>query len=351
MGGNPTTFAGLRPRLRRRSGTRSTRARCCSTRRCTTRPRSGRLDCTRATRTPRTAAPPPTDLAKACWAGGTIQIYVNTTLPAGITYAAVRDGGQRRVPEPHRPGQPGQAGRPQDPEEGGAAQRRRHRLAAPEPQRRRRRRPRPPYQSDAATPGQTIALSHFFGQHGYLPNYVDLPHNINMHATFVAAGPGIRTGTTSRACGPSTSRPTLAFLMGIPGPQNARGQILYELVEHARQLPGDHDPRHQRLPRPADAARRGGRQPAARARPSAIGGSAFLKPWFDVYEAESALSGDAAPNVIEVAGGDSVGGDAADLDLLRRHADDRDHEHDGHRRRRARATTTSTRARRTCGRS
>ena len=36
-----------------------------------------------------------TDLAKACWAGGTIQIYVNTTLPAGITYEAVRDGGPR----------------------------------------------------------------------------------------------------------------------------------------------------------------------------------------------------------------------------------------------------------------
>jgi len=30
------------------------------------------------------------DLAKACWAGGTIQVYVNTTLPAGITAAAVR---------------------------------------------------------------------------------------------------------------------------------------------------------------------------------------------------------------------------------------------------------------------
>ena len=30
------------------------------------------------------------DLAKACWAGGTTQIYVNPTLPAGITYEAVR---------------------------------------------------------------------------------------------------------------------------------------------------------------------------------------------------------------------------------------------------------------------
>ena len=32
----------------------------------------------------------------------------------------------------------------------------------------------PPYQSDAGTANQAISLSHFFGQHGYLPNYVDL---------------------------------------------------------------------------------------------------------------------------------------------------------------------------------
>jgi len=45
---------------------------------------------------------------------------------------------------------------------------------------------------NSATPGVTIALSQFFGQHGYLPNLVDLPHNVNMHGTFVAAGSGIR---------------------------------------------------------------------------------------------------------------------------------------------------------------
>src|SRR5678809_52350 len=51
---------------------------------------------------------------------------------------------------------------------------------------------RPPYQSDAGTSGQAIALSHFFGQHGYLPIYVDLANNINMHATFVMGGPLIK---------------------------------------------------------------------------------------------------------------------------------------------------------------
>jgi len=40
----------------------------------------------------------------------------------------------------------------------------------------------------------------------------------------------------------------------------------------------------------------------------AIGGSAFLKPWFQTYEAESAMSSeDGKPNVIEMAAGDSVG--------------------------------------------
>ena len=51
---------------------------------------------------------------------------------------------------------------------------------------------RPPYQSDAATPGQLIAFSQFFGQHGYLPDLVDIARSVNMHGTFVAAGPGIR---------------------------------------------------------------------------------------------------------------------------------------------------------------
>ena len=46
---------------------------------------------------------------------------------------------------------------------------------------------RPPYQSDAGTNGQTIALSHFFGQHGFLPNYVDLDGQ-HQHARDVRRG-------------------------------------------------------------------------------------------------------------------------------------------------------------------
>jgi len=50
---------------------------------------------------------------------------------------------------------------------------------------------RPPYQSDAGANNVAITVSHFFGQHGYLPETVDIKNNINMHAVFVMGGPGI----------------------------------------------------------------------------------------------------------------------------------------------------------------
>jgi len=44
----------------------------------------------------------------------------------------------------------------------------------------------PPTSYDAATPGTLVALSHFFGQHGYVPDVQNLDANINMRATFLA---------------------------------------------------------------------------------------------------------------------------------------------------------------------
>ena len=90
---------------------------------------------------------------------------------------------------------------------------------------------RPPYQFDAATPGVTIAPSEFFGQHGYRPESIDIAHNLNMHGTFVAAGPGIRNQGPVGGIRAVDVAPTLAFLMGIPGPQTAQGRILFELLE------------------------------------------------------------------------------------------------------------------------
>ncbi len=125
--------------------------------------------------------------------------------------------------------------------EGAALERRRYRLAQPDPQRRRRRRDlRPPYQFDAATPGQRIAFSQFFGQHGYLPNLVNLARNVNMHGTFLASGPGVRGGGgRGRGGGGRVVHgvraidvaPTIAFLMGIDGPAQATGDVLEDVIE------------------------------------------------------------------------------------------------------------------------
>ncbi len=163
---------------------------------------------------------------------------------------------------------------------------------------------RPPYQTDAATPGQTIAFSQFFGQHGYLPDLVDLAHNVNMHATFVAAGPGIRKQDPVAGIRAIDLAPTIAFLMGIPGPQNARGKILTNLFPQPGRWKtvtildiSDYHGQLVPLSEAADNLSGGGAS-----NPSfTIGGSAFLKPWFDLYRAE------APGGSITIAGGDSVG--------------------------------------------
>jgi 2',3'-cyclic-nucleotide 2'-phosphodiesterase (5'-nucleotidase family) len=163
---------------------------------------------------------------------------------------------------------------------------------------------RPPYQFDAATPGQRIAFSQFFGQHGYLPNLVDLPHNVNMHATFVASGPGIAHSDTPIAGVRAIDlAPTLAFLLDIPGPQNARGRILYGVTKGSGRYKeitvldiSDYHGQLVPLAETADNLAAPAVNPAY-----ALGGAAFLKQWFDAYRAE-------APNgAIVMAAGDSVG--------------------------------------------
>lgn len=247
-----------------------------------------------------------TDLAKACWAGGTIQIYVNTTLPVGITYEAVRTAAINAFQNLTDPANPGkqvilkilkkeelrnvQGSDSLHPNRSGDV------VVVTAP----------PYQSDAGTSGVAIALSHFFGQHGFLPDYVSKVGNVDMHATFVAGGPGIKHKENVKGVRAVDIAPTIAFLMDIPGTQNARGRILYDLVRGAEDLTEvtllDISDWHAQLTPLSEASDSFG--------PSfAIGGSAFLKTWFDTYAAESGLSGDPKhPNIIEMAGGDSFGG-------------------------------------------
>ena len=208
-----------------RNGSRSTPAGSCSTPASIHRRRA-------AQQLPRPAGTS-RSRAKACWAGGAAGIYINLAGrdPGGVVpadqYEAVRaeivaaftaldaepmarrsrpscsrsnwatSRGERAPPEP----QPGRDGRG----------------AAAVPVRRRQ-------------PGQRVAFSQFFGQHGYLPELIDLDNSVNMHATFVAAGPGIRKQRPVPNVRAIDVVPTLAFLLGIPGPQNASGKILLHLT-------------------------------------------------------------------------------------------------------------------------
>ena len=249
------------------------------------------------------------DLAKACWAGGTVQIYVNPTLPAGITYEAVRTAAREAFANLTDPGVPGQRPSSTNAQVISRIMNKEELRNVDGTDALHPNRSgdvvvvsRPPYQYDAATAGQDIAFSQFFGQHGYLPDLVNLKRNVNMHGTFVAAGPGIR----HRRHGIEGVRaidvaPTLAFVMGLPAPQNARGKILYKIITRTgdlRELTILHvSDWHGQIPPLSEAADNAGATPPT----FGIGGSAFLKPWFDFYRDE------AKDGVLTVTAGDSIG--------------------------------------------
>lgn len=241
--------------------------------------------------------------AKACWAGGTVQIYISLAgrdpggvVPAG-DYETVRNqiiSAFQNLTDPANPGAQVVATifRKEDlrnvdgsdslhPNRSGDV------VVVLQP----------PYQFDAATPGQAVADAPFFGQHGFLPNLVDLEHNINMHAAFVAAGEGIQHRTVPGVRAIDLA-PTIAFLMDIPSPAQSRGRILYEILEQPGQFKEitilDISDYHGQLEPLSERSDSFG--------PSfGIGGAAFLKPWFDVYRLE------ARDGSITVTAGDAVG--------------------------------------------
>jgi 2',3'-cyclic-nucleotide 2'-phosphodiesterase (5'-nucleotidase family)/predicted AlkP superfamily phosphohydrolase/phosphomutase len=87
----------------------------------------------------------------------------------------------------------------------------------------------PPYQFDAATPGTLIARSAFFGQHGYVPDVQDLKSNTNMRATFLAGGSRIEHGV-ARNVRSIDLAPTAAFLLGVPEPQHSQGVVRRDIL-------------------------------------------------------------------------------------------------------------------------
>lgn len=88
-----------------------------------------------------------------------------------------------------------------------------------------------PYEFDGNKVGTLVAPSQFFGQHGYLPEDVDLKHNINMHATFVAGGPDITHASSVRGVRAIDLAPTLAVLGGFNPPLQAQGRVLTSVLK------------------------------------------------------------------------------------------------------------------------
>jgi len=256
-------------------------------------------------------APPAGPVAKACWAGGTAQIYLNVVDrdPTGSVpeeeYEAVRDqivAAFESISDPANPGKTvvERVFRKEDlrdvdgtdalhPSRSGDV------VVVL----------RPPYQFDAATPGELIAPSQFFGQHGYLPDLVAPEANINLHGAFVAAGAGIaRSDQPLADIRAIDLAPTIAYLMNIPGPMQARGRILYEALEGGDQLQEitilDVSDFHGQIV-PLSASSDSFDDDESLAPSFGVGGAAFLKPWFDAYRAE------ATNGAILVTAGDAVG--------------------------------------------
>ncbi|MBI5563968.1 MAG: 5'-nucleotidase C-terminal domain-containing protein [Chloroflexi bacterium] len=92
----------------------------------------------------------------------------------------------------------------------------------------------PPYQFDAATPGTLVARSAFFGQHGYVPDVQNLAANVNMRATFIAGGDAIRDKYVADDVRTIDLAPTIAYVLGIPEPQHSQGLVRLDLLRDGK---------------------------------------------------------------------------------------------------------------------
>ena len=88
----------------------------------------------------------------------------------------------------------------------------------------------PPYQFDAETPGTLVAPSHFFGQHGYVPDVQDLGRQHQHAGDLPRRRQGRRQGPGRRPASIDLA-PTLAFMLGIPEPQYSQGKVLLDVVK------------------------------------------------------------------------------------------------------------------------
>ena len=88
----------------------------------------------------------------------------------------------------------------------------------------------PPYQFDAETPGTLVARSAFFGQHGYVPDVQNLAASINMRSTFIAGGGAVVPNYVVEGLRTIDLAPTIAYLLGVPVPQHSQGIVRLDML-------------------------------------------------------------------------------------------------------------------------
>jgi 2',3'-cyclic-nucleotide 2'-phosphodiesterase (5'-nucleotidase family) len=264
--------------------------------------------------------------AKACWAGGTLQVYLNLAGrdPAGggfqqvaavdeaATVAAIR-AAYEGLSDPNDWSGDGQPEAwtlidraftkaevryvPNGP--GGSAD-----LAHPTRTGDLVVFARPPYQFDGAMPGTLVSPSRFFGQHGYAPDLQDPDANADMRAALLAGGKGVARGKPS-GIRTIDLAPTIAYLLRIPMPQDAQGVVRLDLLKGGRRLRpvpilGLADFHGQLAPTTA----------VVDGQSVSVGGAAQLATLLD--EEASRWAGGA----LRLASGDNVGGSPASSSLL-----------------------------------
>ena len=167
----------------------------------------------------------------------------------------------------------------------------------------------PPYQFDAATPGTLVARSAFFGQHGYVPDVQNLSASVNMRSTFLAGGKGVAKGqVTARSI---DLAPTLAYILGTPEPQHSQGRVLTDVLKGSPSIKrvsivGLTD-FHGQLDSSTLSTFEPGISPVIN---SPVGGASQLATMFD--EEAAALPGQS----LLLASGDNVGASPANSGLL-----------------------------------
>ena len=81
-----------------------------------------------------------------------------------------------------------------------------------------------------------VSLSHFFGQHGYIPVLQNLDANVNMRATLIAFGNSIKPGEDVGFARSIDLAPTIAYLLRIPERPQSQGRVLLELLKDSSEV-------------------------------------------------------------------------------------------------------------------